>query len=205
LSFFTQEDPQGKIWDVAFRKRLNALGWVEGRNLEIQLRWAAGDLDRVKVFAKELTALNPELLLGITTPVVAALQHETRTIPILFAAVSDPIGSGFGKSLSNPGGNITGYMFIEASLASKWPDLMRAIAPQVSRVGLLFNPATASYARYYLGDASHRSYRGSRVCLPAPVDHFKETRSTSVLVSPHSRAKRRLLCITGRLSRAPGG
>ena len=149
LSFFAQDDPQGKIWDVAFRKRLNALGWVEGRNLEIQPRWAAGDLDRLKVFAKELTALSPEVLLGITTPATAALQHETRTIPILFAAVSDPIGSGFVKSLSNPGGNITGYMFIEASLASKWPDLMHAIAPQVSRIGLLFNPATAPYARYY--------------------------------------------------------
>ena len=107
-------------------------------------------LDRVKVFAKELTALSPELLFGITTPATAALQHETRTIPILFAAVSDPIGSGFVKSLSNPGGNITGYMFIEASLASKWPDLMHAIAPQVSRIGLLFNPATAPYARYYI-------------------------------------------------------
>jgi putative tryptophan/tyrosine transport system substrate-binding protein len=150
LSFFAQDDPQGKIYDVAFRKRLNALGWVEGRNLEIQPRWAAGDLDRVKVFAKELTALSPEVLLGITTPATAALQHETRTIPILFAAVSDPIGSGFVKSLSNPGGNITGYMFIEASLASKWPDLMHAIAPQVSRIGLLFNPATAPYARYYI-------------------------------------------------------
>lgn len=150
LSFFGQDDPQAKIWDVAFRKRLNALGWVEGSNLEIQPRWAAGDLDRVKVFAKELTALSPELLLGITTPATAALQHETRTIPILFAAMSDPIGSRFVKSLSDPGGNITGYMFIEASLASKWPDLMRAIAPQVSRIVLLFNPATAPYAHYYL-------------------------------------------------------
>ena len=101
LSFFAQDDPQGKIYDVAFRKRLNALGWVEGRNLEIQPRWAAGDLDRVKVFAKELTALSPEVLLGITTPATAALQHD-------------------------------------------------AIAPQVSRIGLLFNPATAPYARYYI-------------------------------------------------------
>jgi putative ABC transport system substrate-binding protein len=81
---------------------------------------------------------------------VAALQRETRTIPILFAAVSDPIGSGFVESLANPGGNITGFMFIEASVASKWPDFMRAIAPQVSSVALLFNPATAPYTPYYL-------------------------------------------------------
>jgi putative ABC transport system substrate-binding protein len=107
-------------------------------------------LDRVKVFAKELTALDPELLLGITTPATAALQHETHTIPILFAAMSDPIGSGFVRSLANPDGNITGFMFIEASLAGKWPDIMRAIAPQVSSVGLMFNPVTAPYARYYL-------------------------------------------------------
>jgi putative ABC transport system substrate-binding protein len=78
------------------------------------------------------------------------LQRETRTIPILFAAVSDPIGSGFVESLANPGGNITGFMFIETSVASKWPDFMHAIAPQVSSVALLFNPATAPYTRYYL-------------------------------------------------------
>jgi putative ABC transport system substrate-binding protein len=150
LSLFAQDDGQGKIWDAAFRRRLNGLGWVEGSNLEIQIRWAAGDLDRAKAFAKELTAFNPDVLLGITTPATAALQRETRTIPILFAAVSDPIGSGFVKSLANPDGNITGFMFIEASLASKWPDLMRAIAPQASSVGILFNPLTAPYARYYL-------------------------------------------------------
>ena len=87
LSLFAQDDPQGKIWEVAFRKRLSELGWVDGSNLEIQARWAAGDLDRAKAFAKELIAFNPDVLLGITTLATAALQRETRTIPILFAAV----------------------------------------------------------------------------------------------------------------------
>ena len=123
---------------------------MEGDNLDIQIKWAAGDLDRAKAFAKELTALNPEVLLGITTPATVALQRETRTIPVLFAAVSDPIGSGFVKSFAHPDENITGFTFIEASLASKWPDLMRTVAPQVSSVALLFNPATAPFARYYL-------------------------------------------------------
>ena len=87
LSWFAQDDSQGKIWEVAFRKRLSELGWVDGSNLEIQARWAAGDLDRAKAFAKELIPFNPDVLLGITTLATAALQRETRTIPILFAAV----------------------------------------------------------------------------------------------------------------------
>ena len=150
VSFVAENASQGEIADIAIRKKLSDLGWVEGRNIDIQERWANGDIDRVKSLAKELVALNPDALIGITTPATAALQHETKTIPIVFASVSDPIGSGFIKSLAYPGGNITGFMFIEASLTGKWAELMHEIAPQVSRVCLLFNPSTAPYARFYL-------------------------------------------------------
>jgi putative ABC transport system substrate-binding protein len=150
VSFLSKNDSQGEFGDVALRKRFNELGWVEGRNVDIHERWANGDLDRVKALAKELVALNPDVLIGITTPATAALQHETKTIPIVFASVSDPIGSGFIKSLANPGGNITGFMFIEASLTGKWSELMRDVAPQVSRVCMLFNPSTAPFARFYV-------------------------------------------------------
>ncbi len=150
LTLLVETDPQQQAQDTAFRQRLNELGWVDGRNVHIDYRSAAGDLDRVKSFAKELIALNPDVLVGVTTPVTAALQRETKTIPIIFAVVSDPVGSGFVATLSNPGGNITGFINIEGSLASKWVELMHDVAPSVSRVGIIYNPDIAPYARYYV-------------------------------------------------------
>ena len=134
----------------AFRQQLDKLGWTAGKNINIEYRWGAGSIDRTQAFAKELARLNPDVLVGITTPATAALQAETHTVPIVFAQVSDPVGSGFVNSLANPGANITGFINIEASLSSKWLELMRAVAPHVTRVGFLFNPQTAPYARYYL-------------------------------------------------------
>jgi len=134
----------------AFRQQLDKLGWTAGKNINIEYRWGAGSIDRVQAFAKELARLNPDVLVGITTPATAALQAETHTVPIVFAQVSDPVGSGFVNNLANPGANITGFINIEASLSSKWLELMRAVAPQVTRVGFLFNPQTAPHARYYL-------------------------------------------------------
>ncbi len=150
LNALAETDPEGQVWDAAFRKRLDELGWIDGRTVKIDYRWGAGSLDRLQLFAKELVGLNPDVLVAATTPATAALQAETRTIPIVFAVVSDPIGSGFVASLAKPGGNITGFINIEASLSGKWLELLREVAPSVSRVGFLFNPQTASYARYYL-------------------------------------------------------
>ena len=96
-------------WLTAFRGALTKLGWTEGSNLRIELRWSAGDADRMRAFAKELVDLRPDAILGVTTPVVGALARETKTIPIVFAAVSDPIGSGFAANFAHPGGNITGF------------------------------------------------------------------------------------------------
>ena len=109
--------------DVGFGERLNELGWVAGSNIHIEYRWGAGNIDRVRLFAKELIQLNPDVLVAITTPATAALQAETHTIPIVFAQVSDPVGSGFVNSLAHPGGNITGFINIEASLSGKWLEL----------------------------------------------------------------------------------
>jgi putative tryptophan/tyrosine transport system substrate-binding protein len=135
---------------AAFAKALQELGWTNGRNIQIDYRWAAGDVDRMRTFAKELVSLQPDLIVGHTTPVVAALQRETRTIPIVFFFVSDPEGSGFVASLPRPGGNITGFINIESSLAGKWIEFLKEIAPGVTHAGLLFNPTTAPYAHYYL-------------------------------------------------------
>ena len=109
LSLFAETDAEAQAQDAAFRKRLTDLGWVDGRNIRVDYRWGAGSVDRVRLFAKELIRLNPDVLVGITTPATAALQAETRTIPIVFAHVSDPIGSGFIASFARPGGNITGF------------------------------------------------------------------------------------------------
>jgi ABC-type uncharacterized transport system substrate-binding protein len=150
LNAFAETDPQQQAWDTAFRRRLNEIGWVDGRNIHIDYRWAAGSLDRLQSFAKQLIALNPDVLVGVTTPATAALQRETKTTPIIFTVVSDPIGSGFVASLANPGGNITGFINIEGSLAGKWIELMHEVAPSVSRVGVMYNPNTAPYAKYYV-------------------------------------------------------
>jgi putative tryptophan/tyrosine transport system substrate-binding protein len=154
LSSFPEGDQQQQIWDAAFRQKLHELGWIDGRNIRLDYRWGAGDVERIQLFAKELVALNPDVLVAITTPSTAALQKETRTIPIVFAVVSDPVGSGFVDSLANPGGNITGFINIEGSLGGKWLELMRDMAPRIARVAVMFNPITAPYAHYYV-DAFH--------------------------------------------------
>jgi ABC-type uncharacterized transport system substrate-binding protein len=134
---------------AAFKTALQAQGWIDGRNIQIDYRFAAADVDRMHAFAKELVALQPDLLMGQTTPVVAALKRETKTIPIVFVIVSDPVGSGFVESLPRPGGNITGFINIEASLSGKWIEMLREIVPGVTRAALLFNPQTAPYFAFY--------------------------------------------------------
>jgi putative tryptophan/tyrosine transport system substrate-binding protein len=161
LSLLAETDIEAQVEDTAFRKRLDELGWVNGRNVSVDYRWGAGNVGRVRLFAKELVRLNPDVLVSITTPATAALQAETKTVPIVFAMVSDPIGSGFVASFAKPGGNITGSINIEASLNGKWLELMHRIAPSVSRVAMLFNPQTAPYARYYLD-----TFRSAAAALP---------------------------------------
>jgi putative ABC transport system substrate-binding protein len=150
LNLMAETDPEQQKWDTAFRKRLDETGWIDGRNIHIDYRWGAGNLDRVRLFAQELVGLKPDVLIGATTPATAALQAETKTIPIVFVGVSDPIGSGFVASLANPGSNITGFIFLQGPLGGKWLELLHEVAPRVSRVGILFNPQTAPYAQYYL-------------------------------------------------------
>jgi putative tryptophan/tyrosine transport system substrate-binding protein len=174
LSSLAETDTEAQAWDAAFRKRLVELGWIDGRSVHIDYRWAAGSLDRMRLFAKELVQLNPDALVTISTPATAALQAETRTIPIVFAWVSDPVGSGFVSSLAHPGGNITGFLNIEASVVGKWLSLMREIAPQVSRIGFLYNPQTAPYAHYYLDTFRTASSTLAIEAIDAPVRSTEE-------------------------------
>jgi putative ABC transport system substrate-binding protein len=143
LMVFAEDDPAAQSQVAAFRGALANLGWTEGRNLRIELRWGAGDADRISTFAKQLVELRPDAVVAQATPVTAALARETRTIPIVFAVVSDPIGSGFAASLAHPGGNITGFTTNEPAVGGKWLELLKQIAPRTAQVALLFNPATA--------------------------------------------------------------
>ena len=145
-----ESDPEGQVRLAAFKEHLAALGWKEGHNVRTTVGWTASDVDRASALARELVALKPDVILASTTPVTVALQRETRTIPIVFTVVSDPIGSGLVESLAHPGGNITGLVNVEASLAGKWLELLREIVPRLVRVAAIFNPQTAPYAEYYL-------------------------------------------------------
>jgi ABC-type uncharacterized transport system substrate-binding protein len=147
-----QNDVEGQRHATAFREGLQALGWIAGRNIRTDYRWVTGDIDRARM-AKEIVEQRPDLIVVETTPGVAALALESRTIPIIFVNVSDPVGGGFVLSLARPGGNITGFMSNEPTLGGKWPELLKEIAPAVVQAGFLFNPATAPYAEPFLRHA----------------------------------------------------
>jgi putative ABC transport system substrate-binding protein len=148
LSSNAESDPQAAPFLAAFKEGLGQHGWIDGNNIKIEVRWAAASLDRMAALARELISLQPELIVGQATPVVAALQRETKSIPIVFVVVSDPVGSGFVSSLPRPGGNITGFVNLEASMASKWIELLKEVAPGVTRVAVIFNPDTAPHTYY---------------------------------------------------------
>jgi putative ABC transport system substrate-binding protein len=127
----------------AFVHEFARLGWEDGRSAQLDVRWANGDVGRIQTLAEELIELQPDLIFTSTTPVTAALQRKTHTIPIVFVIVADPVGSGFVAGLPRPGGNITGFTNVEASLGGKWLEILKDFAPGVKRVALMFNPDTA--------------------------------------------------------------
>ena len=137
---------------AAFREALRSLGWTNGRNVRMDYRWVSSDIDRISL-AKEVVEQQPDVIVAETTPAVAALAPESGTIPIVFVNVSDPVGGGFVASLAQPGGTITGFISNEPTLGGKWPELLKKIAPGVTRIGFLFNPDTASYAEPFLRQA----------------------------------------------------
>lgn len=126
----------------AFRRGLEALGWIEGKNLRIESRWGVGDADRVQTYAQELVRLAPDVLFSNGTPGTAALKRATSSIPIVFAIVADPVNDGFVASLPRPGGNITGFSSFDSEIGGKWVELLKDVAPNVKRAALLFNPKT---------------------------------------------------------------
>ena len=161
LSSLGESDPEARSMAASFHRALQEAGWIDGRNVRIEHRWAAGSVERLEAFAKELVGWRANVIVAHTTPSVIALRKETATIPIVFAQISDPIGAGFIANVARPGGNITGFSNFEASIGSKWIELLKETAPGVMRGAILFNPETAPYVgRYYQGpfEAAARSF-----------------------------------------------
>ena len=140
-----EADPAAQELLSEFTQGLAELGWTAGGKMRMDVRWASDNVDLMRKFAMELVALQPDVILANSTAVTAALQRETQTIPIVFVIVGDPVGSGFVESLPRPDRNITGFGVFEASIPSKWLDLLKEISPDFKRVAFMFNPDTAPY------------------------------------------------------------
>ena len=150
LMGIAETDPESQLRLAAFRSTLRGLEWVEGRNVQIETRWSGGDPKLARAHAKELVGLAPDVIFCHTTPALQAMQQETSTIPIVFGFVSDPVGGGFVASLARPGGNITGVTAFDFSMGAKWVEILKEVAPRVSRVALVFSPDSAPYATQYM-------------------------------------------------------
>jgi putative ABC transport system substrate-binding protein len=150
LMMYAEGDARGQAFAAAFRGGLEKLRWAEGDNVRLEYRWAGSDAPAIEQSAKELVATEPELILSTSAPTTAALLKLTRSIPIIFGNLADPVGSGFVESLSKPGGNVTGFINVEPVMTGKWLELLKAVAPRVTRVAAVFNPAAAPYIGSYL-------------------------------------------------------
>jgi putative ABC transport system substrate-binding protein len=160
LMAFGENDPKTKDWFSNFTQGLAELGWTDRRTARMDVRWAAGSVERMQTFAKELVELQPDVIFAGATPATAAVQRETRTIPIVFAVVSDPVGAGFVAGLPRPGGNITGFTNVETVMGGKWLEMLKEVVPRVGRVAIMFNPDTApGGGAFFLGpfEAAARS------------------------------------------------
>jgi putative ABC transport system substrate-binding protein len=188
LMSVAEDDPEGRAQLAGFMQGLAALGWTDGRNLRMEVRWGGGgDVDRARTFAKELVTLRPDVILAQGTPVTAALHRETQTIPIVFVVVTDPVGDGFVAGLPRPGGNITGFLTSEAAITGKMLELLSEIAPGLKRVAILFNPDTApGGGTYYFREfeAAARSSQVEPIAGRARSDAEIETVITALREDP---------------------
>ena len=178
LMAHAETDSEFKTYVAAFRDGLQKLGWSEGRNMGIDFRWGAlDDAAGRERSAKELIALRPDVILTQNTPPTASMLQQTRTIPVVFVIVADPVGSGFVESLPRPGGNATGFTVMEPTISGKWVELLKEIAPRVNRVAVLFNPATTPYANIYLNPFKAAAASFGLKAMDAPVHSVADLES----------------------------
>jgi putative ABC transport system substrate-binding protein len=163
-------DPVGQRGHAAFLSELQQLHWQEGRNVGIDIRYAAGNPDQMQVYAKELVGLKPDLIFARSTAVVATLLHETQAIPLVFVGVSDPVGSRFVASLEQPAGNVTGFANAEPSTGGKWVELLKEVAPDIKRVVVVFNPPTSpGGGSFYMKAIEAEAHAQAITPIAAPV------------------------------------
>ena len=174
LSGLGENDPEGHARVAALREGLQKLGWTEDRNVRIDIRWGTPDVESMQRFASELVALQPDLIVTQNTPGTAAMLQQTRAIPIIFVNVVDPVGSSFVASFPRPGGNVTGFVSLEPTIAGKWLELLKQVQPRLNRVAFLFNPTTASYAEYYLNPFKVAALSFSVEAIAAPIRDMSE-------------------------------
>jgi len=171
-----ETDPDAQTRVQAFKQGLADLGWIEGRNLHIEVRWPGPDVARQLAYARELVALAPDVILATSTPTTRALRDTTQTIPVVFVGLSDPVATGIVSNIARPEVNVTGFMLYEHSLAGKWLTLLKDMSPALKRVAVLFNPQTAPYASFYIRSAQEVSERlgvsvsGAEVSSVAEID-----------------------------------
>lgn len=169
LSAVAESDPVGQRNAAIFRQSLEELGWTEGRNLNIERRWAGGDVVRSRDYAAELVGLGPDLIVAVGTPSVAALKQATRSVPVVFAVVNDPVAQGFIASMAHPGGNITGFSFLEYSMVGKSLEMLKQVASSLTRVAIMFNPDTYPYYKVFLSSFEDTARMLSLEVTEAPI------------------------------------
>jgi putative ABC transport system substrate-binding protein len=176
-----ENDPEGKRRVTAITQALADLGWTDGRNVRMELRWGGDDINRIRALAQELVGLQPDIILAGGTAATVALQRETRTIPIVFANVADPVVSGIVARLNQPGGNITGFAIYEATLEGKWLELLSEIAPGLKRAAIMFNPDLPPVSAYILSfETAARSLKVEPIIAPVHDDAEVETAITAL-------------------------
>jgi putative ABC transport system substrate-binding protein len=176
-----ENDPLAKAYVSAFTKALADLGWADGRNVRMDLRWGGGDTNRIGAVAQELVGLQPDIIVTSSTPATVAPQRETRTIPIVFANVADPVASGIVARLNRPNGNVTGFALYDATLAGKWLELLSEVAPGLKRAAIMFNPDTVTASAYMPSlEAAARSLKVVPITAPIYSDGEIETAITAL-------------------------
>jgi ABC-type uncharacterized transport system substrate-binding protein len=176
LMTLPENSQEGQAWVAAFKDGLQRVGWSESRNVRIDARWGATDAASQRL-STEVIATQPDLIVAQNTPTTLALLKQTTTIPIIFANVADPVGSGLVAGLSQPGGNVTGFINIEGSMSGKWLELLKEMIPPVNRAAFLFNPATAPYFEYYLKPFRDAAQSFAVEAIAAPVHDKAELES----------------------------
>ena len=188
--------PERDSWSIrciaAFQQGLAELGWIEGRNIHIDYRWATTDPRSIPISVAELVALAPDVILASATEALAAFQKATSTIPIVFVSVSDPVGQGFVTSLDHPGGHITGFTAFEFSMGGKWMELLKEIAPSIRHVAVLFNPETAPYFPLFMGSIETAAASFGVEPTSAPVHGLAEIESVMMALARESN--RGMIC-----------